>query len=212
MTKILLADDHPVIRAGLKIFIKKAIISSAIDEVWEAGAAYKKIEENEYALLILDATIAGKDSFELVHDTLALKPDAKILMFSVNNEELYAKKYLQLGAKGYLSKDASEVEIESAIYNVLNNKRYISASLLEYFTDSMLTNRPDNPFDLLSAREFEIVQHLIRGATIMELSNKLHIHTSTVGTLKTRILKKLKCKNLVDINAIARVHNITPTF
>jgi DNA-binding NarL/FixJ family response regulator len=212
MTKILLADDHPVIRSGLKIIIEKIITSSVIDEVWSAGAAYEKLNENEYSLVILDATIAGVDSYSLVKNTLLVKPGAKILMFSINNEDVYASKYLQLGAKGYLCKNASEIEIESAIHNVLNNKRYVSASLLESFAENILRHRATNPFENLSPREFEIVQHLIRGESVAEISKNLHLHTSTVGTHKARIFKKLKCKNIIEISASAKVNNVAHAF
>ena len=212
MTKILLADDHPVIRAGLKIFIEKVISPALIDEVWDTDMAYEKIKQNEYALVILDAAIAGIDSFTLVHDTLALKPNVKILMFSVNNQDIYAKKYLQLGAKGYISKDASEAEIENAIHNVLNNKRYISASLMETIANSALGHNTDNPFDKLSPREFEIARHLIRGEALSEISNKLNLHSSTVSTYKNRVYEKLNCRNIIDINSLAKLYKVIPAF
>lgn len=210
MTNVLLADDHPVIRAGLKIFIEKVITAPMIHEVCDADTAYEQIRNNEYALVILDATIAGIDSFTLVHDTLALKPDSKILMFSINNEDVYAKKYLQLGAKGYLSKDASETEIENAIVNVMNNKRYISASLMELIASNAIGKNPENPFHKLSPRELEIVKLLIRGASVTEISARLNLHSSTVGTYKARIFEKLNCRNVIDINSLARIYRVIP--
>ena len=210
MTNILLADDHPVIRTGLKIFINKVVNTSNIDEVWECAAAYRKISDNQYSLIILDATIAGEDAYTLVQKILLLKPAANILMFSVNNEEIYAKKYFQLGVKGYLSKDATEPEIELAIENVLNNKRYISASLVKVLTDDALGLTPHNPFDDLSQREFQIVGYLLRGASAAEIGNRLSIHSSTIGTHKARILEKLKCKNIVDINLLGQMFKIIP--
>ena len=208
MKKILIADDHPVIRYGLKIFIEKVANSFMIDEAWNSDLAFEKIKHNEYALIILDATIAGEDSFSLVSNTLALQPDAKILMFSVSDEEMYAKKYLQHGAKGYLSKDASEPEIVNAIRNVLNNKRYISASLMDVYTQDALGNKAYNPFHNLTTRELEITMHLLRGETVSEISHKLNIHTSTVGTHKAKIFEKLHCKNIIDINVLAKMYKV----
>lgn len=208
MTNVLLADDHPVIRSALTVYINKVVSPTHIDEAWETATAFEKIKQNNYSLIILDATIAGEDSFQLVGNTIAVKPNANILMFSVNNEEVYAKKYLQLGAKGYLSKDAPEEEIINAIKNVFNNKLYISASLMEAITDDASGHKKDNPFNDLSHREFEIAKHLINGESVSEISTKLNLHTSTVGTNKSRIFEKLNCKNVIDLNALAKKYKV----
>jgi DNA-binding NarL/FixJ family response regulator len=209
MIKILLADDHAIIRAGLKIFIENTIAHSVIDEADDGDCAFEKIKKNDYDLVILDVNMPGTDSFGLVNNILALKADSKILMFSMNAEEVYAKKYLQLGAKGYLSKASSEDEITKALNTVLDNKRYISASLSQSLTEDALGRKPENPFDSLSPREFEIVQHLVRGESLSEICDKLNLHASTVGTHKARIFEKLGCSNIIDISQLAKVHKVT---
>ena len=121
MIKILLADDHEIIRAGLKLFITGLVAHSAIDEAWDRDSTIAKIKEKEYQLIILDVNMPGTDAFELVGNIMSIKPDAKILMFSLNAEEIYEKRYLQLGAKGYVSKAASSIELGNAINAVLKN-------------------------------------------------------------------------------------------
>lgn len=211
MINILLADDHAIIRTGLKIFIENFVPHSLIDEAWDGDTAFKKIKEKDYQLIILDVNMPGTDSFGLVSNILAYKADANILMFSMNAEEIYAKKYLQLGVKGYLSKAAPEAEMKAAIDNVLNSKRYISPSLSHSLTEEALGNKSGNPFDNLSPREFEIVMHLIRGESLAEICQALNLQTSTVGTYKARIFEKLKCSNIIDINTLAKVYNIIPS-
>jgi two-component system invasion response regulator UvrY len=206
----ILADDHAIIRAGLKIFIEGYISQSVIDEAGDGDAAFKLIKEKDYQLIILDVNMPNTDSFGLVSNIIALKPDANILMFSMNSEEIYAKKYLQLGAKGYLSKASSQNEIKMALDNVINSKRYISPKLSLSFTEDALGNKPKNPFDTLSPREFEIVLHLVRGESLAEICNALSLQTSTVGTFKARIFEKLNCNNIIDMNALAKVYNIIP--
>lgn len=209
MTKILLADDHAIIRQGLKILIEKIVPHSEIDEAWDGESAFRKIKKNDYDVIILDVTMPDTDSFGLVVNIISFKPESKILMFSMNPEEIYAKKYLQLGAKGYLPKDSSEDEIKKAISLVIDNKKYISASLKEILIeDALAGNKSSNPFESLSKREFEIASHLIRGESVSEISNNLNLHTSTVGTYKARIFDKLGCNNLVDLNKMAKVYNI----
>lgn len=211
MVNILLADDHSIIRAGLKIFISGNISHSVIDEAWDGDSAFEKIKAKDYQLIVLDVNMPGTDSFGLVNNIIALKPDANILMFSMNAEEVYAKKYLQIGAKGYVSKGASNEEIKCALENVLNSKRYVSASLMTMFTEDALGKKTNNPFDSLSPREFEIVLHLIRGETLAQICNTLTLQSSTVGTHKARIFQKLNCNNIIDINALAKVYNVIPS-
>lgn len=208
MKNILLVDDHAIIRAGLKIYIETIIPFSIIEEASNGDVAFEKIKKKDYDLLILDVNMPGTDSFGLISNIMAVKPNSKILMISMNAEEIYAKKYLRLGAKGYIGKDAPEDEIKAAIDTVLNNKRYLSLSLSQALTEEALGNKSPNPFDSLSPQEFKIIQFLIRGESVSEISQKLNLHTSTIGTHKARIFKKLNCKNIVDLNELAKIYHV----
>lgn len=210
MKNILLADDHLIIRTGLKIFIQNYIAHSEIDEACDGNSAFEKIKEKDYHLIILDVNMPETDSFGLVSNIISIKPGSNILMFSMNAEEIYAKKYLQLGAKGFLSKASSETEIKIAVDNVINSKRYISPTLYQAFTEDILGKKSTNPFNDLSPREFEIVLHLIRGESSAEICQALNLQTSTVSTHKANIFQKLQCKNMIAINQLARNYNIIP--
>jgi two-component system invasion response regulator UvrY len=110
---------------------------------------------------------------------------------------------------GYLRKDAPIDEIKKAIDNVLNSKRYMSPELSEKLLIDLHSNHnPENPFDNLSSREFEIVQHLANGDSVSEISKKLNLHTSTIGAHKGRIFEKLQCDNIIDLARMAKVQNI----
>ena len=210
MAKLLLADDHFIIRTGLKLIIENFMPHSKIDEADDGDSSFEKIKKNNYDLLILDVNMPNTDSFVLVSNILALKPEMKILMFSMNDEEVYARRYLKMGVMGYIKKDEHVDEIKKAITTVLNNKKYISPGLSQILIEDLHSNNPENPFDSLSPREFEIVQHLIRGESVAEICQKLTLHSSTVGTHKARIFEKLKCSNIIDLNSLAKVHNIIP--
>jgi two-component system, NarL family, invasion response regulator UvrY len=212
MIKILLADDHSIVRSGLKTYIEKIIPHSAIEEASDGDAVFEKIRLGDYDLIILDINMPPDNSFDLVSNILTVKPRTRILMFSMSPEEIYAKKYLSLGALGYLNKDASAVEIEQAINLVLKNRRYLSPSLTQALTESALGKNPNNqnPFNLLSPRELEIVRHLMRGESVSEIGECLHLHTSTIGTHKARIFQKLHCKNIMELNELAILHNFIP--
>ncbi|MDB5199319.1 MAG: DNA-binding response regulator [Chitinophagaceae bacterium] len=210
MTRILLTDDHEILRAGLKLFIDDLVPYAVVDEAWDGDSALEKIMENEYQLIILDVNMPNTDSFALVNNIINIRPDAKILMFSMNAEEVYAKRYLQLGAKGYVSKTASATELGNAINVVLKNSRYISPALNEVFTEEVLGEKTNNPFDKLSSRELEIVQYLVSGNSVGAICNTVNLHSSTVGTYKARIFEKLGCKNVIEVNRLARIYNIIP--
>jgi len=209
MATILLADDHAVVREGLKTLIQNIIPHSVIEEAQDGASAFKKITRNNYALIILDINMPATDSFGLVSNILAAKPKSKILIFSMNSEQIFAKKFLNLGALGYLSKYASEDEFRLAIENVMSNKRYLSPSFRRALTESALGKNPNNqnPFDLLSPRELEIIRHLIKGESVSQIGSCLNLHTSTIGTHKEKIFAKLCCNNIVEMNSLAAMHN-----
>ena len=208
MINILLADDHVIIRAGLRIFISDYIAHSVIDEVGDGDSALKKIKGNNYQLIVLDVNMPNTNSFGLVSNIIACKPQSNILMFSMNAEDIYAKKYLLLGAKGFLSKASPESEIKKALDMVVSGNRYISPELNQVFTEELLGKKTDNPFEKLSPREFEIMLHLLKGESLAEICGALHLQTSTVGTHKARLFQKLLCTNVVDLLALAKVYNV----
>jgi two-component system invasion response regulator UvrY len=125
MPNILLIDDHLVIISGLKIVIQNFLANCKIDVANDGDSSFEKIKKNEYDLIIMDISLPNTDSYKLVHNILAVKPGAKILMFSMNPEELFAKRYIKMGAIGYLNKDASLDEIRNAVESGLQGKRYI---------------------------------------------------------------------------------------
>ncbi len=209
--RFLLVDDHTIIRTGLKMLIKDFIPHIFMEDAYDGDSAFEKIKVSDYDLVILDVNMPNTDSLGLVSNILALRPGIKILMFSMNAEDNYAKRYLKMGAMGYVKKDEPEHELKKAISTVLNDKRYISETLSYKLEEEALGKKTAaNPFDNLSPREFEIIQHIVKGESVGAISAKLKLHTSTVGTHKARIFEKLNCKNIIDINALAKTHNVLP--
>ncbi len=209
MPDILLVDDHSIVRTGLKLLIHDFLAHSNIDEAYDGDSALNKIKQKDYDLVVMDVNMPNTDSFGTLQTILTLNPSTRIVMFSMNAEEVYAKRYLKLGAMGYLRKDAPNDEIEKALTTVLNNKTYVSPELTQKLLSELNSKREsENPFDKLSSREFEIVQHLALGESVAEISKKLNVHTSTVGTHKARIFEKLHCHNIIDLTNLAKAHNV----
>jgi len=212
MKTILHADDHPMIRAGIKIILESHKFHHiTVDEACDGDSAFDKVKKNQYDLVILDVSMPGTDCFGLINNILVQKPETKILIFSIHSEDIYAKKFFQMGVMGYLSKDAPIDEIQNAVTQIIfNNKKYMSPGVTQMLTEQALGKKGANPFDTLSPREFEIVQYLAMGESMASISQILNLHPSTVGTFKTRIFEKLNCNNIIALNELARLNRILP--
>jgi two-component system, NarL family, invasion response regulator UvrY len=208
MKSILHADDHPMMRTGLRKIIEGFLTDVSFDEAFDGNSTFEKVKKKDYDLVILDVSMPGTDSFGLVSNILALKPGTKILMFSLHVEEVFAKKYFQSGAMGYINKDASIDEIEQAVNKVFNNERYISPLLTQLLTDEAIGKVSPNPFDKLSVREFEFVQHLLDGESMAGISKILNLHPSTISSFKSKIFKKLNCESLNALFKLAKEYKI----
>ena len=212
MKKFLIVDDHFIVRTGVKLILKEDFINATIDECNDGSSAWKKIEKGNYDLVIMDIHMPETDSINLLKNIFSLHPELKILIFTMSNEEIYAKKYLQLGVKGFINKDTGSTEIRTAISMVLNNKRYLSPNLQNILTREAIEGKTNNPFDSLSTRELEVVTHLVAGKNISEIAHMLSVHTSTVGTHKARILQKLSVNNIVELIEVIKTFNIAQQY
>jgi two-component system invasion response regulator UvrY len=206
MHQILIVDDHSVVRTGLGVMITNQLQTKA-DVAPDGKTAIKKIKEKNYDLVILDINIPDTDCGNLLSTVLSLRPDIKVLIFSMNNESLFALHYLKMGAMGFLSKNALDEEIINALQQVLKGKKYMSPELIDLLGDNISGIKNVNPFHSLSERELRVTHHLLNGNNILEISQIMNLHTSTVGTYRTRIFEKLGIKNLVDLTELARVYH-----
>ena len=208
MKKILIVDDHFIVRSGVKLILKEDFINATIDECSDGSGAWKKIEKENYDLVIMDIHMPETDSIDLLKNIFILHPQLRILIFTMCDEEIYAKKYLQIGVKGFINKDSDSTEIRTAISMVLNNKRYLSPNLQNILAREAIEGKTNNPFDSLSTRELEVMTHLVAGKNISEIAHILSVHTSTVGTHKARILQKLGVSNIVELVEVVRTFNM----
>ena len=204
MIKILLADDHAIIRAALKTIIENNIAGCVVEETLDADSVLEKIQENEYDLLILDLNMPGLNSIELIGRIDSIKAGSQILIFSMNPTVPFEKIYLKLGVKGYLTKTSSPDEIIKAIHMVVAGNTYRSPTKE---TDA-ITRGFTNPFDSLSPREFEIMRYLLHGERLKEIYRQSRLAASTISTYKARIHNKLGTKNIMELIALAKAYNI----
>lgn len=209
MKKFLLVDDHVVVRSGIKGLLSEIYKPCEVFEAQDTDSATERLKEGKYDLIMMDIQMPNSDSLGLMEYIHIKYPEARVLIFSMSAENIYAKRFLKAGARGFLSKDSSLDEIKKAINLVLNNRRYVSDTLAELLADGSFNNSPENPFDKLSHREFEIGSLLLAGSTVCEISKSLNLQTSTVGTHKARIFEKLGVTNLLELKELANSYHLS---
>lgn len=197
--KILIVDDHLVVRNGVAMVLEKQIEGVAISNAENFFDAVALVKEVSFDLIILDINIPGGKSTEMISDLRAIQPSVKILVFSAYEEEQYALKYISSGANGYLNKLCSEEKMMFAIRSIFESSTYVSSELVNKLVERRVKKEQTNPLEVLSKRELQIAELLIKGNGNLEISNKLDIHMSTVSTYKARVFEKLKINNLVEL-------------
>ena len=207
MKKFLLVDGHAIIRWAVKKLLLSTYNPALIEEAHDGKSALEKLERHSYDLVILEIQIPHTDTFELMEYIRIKYPSLKVLIFSMSAENIYAKRFLKGGANGFVGKDAPLDEIKKAIAVVLNNHKYISESMIDLLAVGN-SDRDNNLFNTLSAREFEIATHLLNGETISKIAVNLKLRVSTVGTHKSRIFDKLKVTNLLEMKELADIYNV----
>ncbi|HEX2629028.1 MAG TPA: response regulator transcription factor [Chitinophagaceae bacterium] len=211
MISVLIAEDHTMVRYGTNMVLKELFPAVKISQAVNFEQVIRLVDTQTFDLLILDINIPGGDNFQMIDVIRLRQPEIKILIFSAYDEQLFAIRYLQAGAKGYLMKQAPESEMKEAIRTVVKNDIYISPEIkhrLLFHAVEKKQTVDSNPLHSLSDRETEVMQQLIKGATMAAIARSLGLQLSTVSTYKTRIFEKLEVNNLVElVNKIHLYHN-----
>lgn len=203
--KILLVDDHSVVRHGVEVLLKKAFEGVIITHAEGFESLFSKLNQKQ-DILFLDIDIPGGNSTTMVEKIRVQYPDLLIMMFSAYDESRYALRYIHAGANGFLNKYSKDEEIIKAVKTLLETRKYISDIVKEKILENALSNNPVNLLEKLSDREMEVAELLVNGEANLEISNKLNIQMSTVSTFKTRIFEKLGINNIVKLVEILKVY------
>ena len=206
--KILIADDHPVVREGLKQIIKKLKIFSVLDEADNGNEALNKIELNKYDLIIMDISMPGKSGLDILKTLKDKNEKQTILMLSIHPQEQYAIRALKMGACGYVCKSSVYEELAVAIKRILGGEKYISPSLTERIVFDIKENDKGLLHEKLSEREFQILFMLANGKSVNEIAADLFISNKTVSTYRTRLLQKMGMKKNAELTLYALHHNL----
>jgi DNA-binding NarL/FixJ family response regulator len=203
MTRVLIADDHVLVRAGLRQFLQDSGRFTAIGEAATGAQTLDMLREGDYDLLILDINMPDRGGLDILRHVRAGHPGIRVLVLSGYPERQYAVNVLKAGASGYLSKESAPEELLKALGLVLAGKRYVSAGLAEQLV-SELDSDHDRPLHAgLSEREFQIFCKIAAGQSVSEIAGELSLSVKTVSTYRTRVLEKMCFKSNADITSYA---------
>jgi len=205
---VLLADDHAIIRNGLKNLINETDDLRVAGEAADGNSLLARVRERDWGILVLDLSMPGYSGIELLRMVAAESPKLPILIFSMHQEEQYAVRAIRSGASGYLTKDCDSDLLIPALRKIAAGGLFVSQKTAELLAAE--NARPDNrlPHTLLSNREYEVFAKIIEGKSMTDIANELHLSIKTVSTHKTHIFNKLNVSSQVDLVRYAIQHHL----
>ncbi|HRQ46137.1 MAG TPA: response regulator transcription factor [Rhodocyclaceae bacterium] len=209
MKRILIADDHAIIRDGLKMILADADDLVVAGEASDGHEVLAKVREQEWDILLLDISMPGKNGLDLIKQIKIERPRMPILIFTMHQEGQYALRALRAGASGYVTKENDSEHLVTVIRKVVNGGIYLSPSMAEQLARELIPGAIDGePHNRLSDREYQIFQMLIAGKGITEIANDLSVSVKTVSTHKTRIMSKMHLASLSELIRYAIDHDL----
>jgi two-component system invasion response regulator UvrY len=208
MLRILIADDHDIVRQGLEKILRAEYADALITTVADGAELIKQVKEAEWDLVISDLSMPSAGGLEALARIREHRPDLPVLILTMYPEEQYALRALKAGAAGYLTKNMDSVELIAATRHVLQGRRYITPSVAEQLMDNANSASTDLPHQKLSSREFEVFRLLAGGTPLIEISRSLSLTPTTVSTYRSRILQKLKLTTNADLTRYAIRHQL----
>lgn len=203
MQRILIADDHAVVRKGLRQILLEEFLSAEIVEVADADELFTRVLKESWDVVISDISMPGRSGLEVLQQIRQSFPKLPVLILSVHPEDQYAIRVLKAGASGYLNKDSAQEELVKAVHRVLLGKKYITPSLAEKIAGSLDQDAEKASHEYLSDREFEVFKLLAAGRSVSEIGEKLSLSATTISTYRARIMTKMNLKTNADLTLYA---------
>lgn len=212
MIHLVIADDHTIMREGLKRILGGAEDIEVVGEAVDGFEVLAHVRKGGFDMLILDLSMPGRSGVELIRQIKDEAPKLPILVLTMHEEEQYAIRAIRAGARGYLTKESAGTELLTAIRKVAAGRPYISNEVAEQLALDAMPSGEDHPHKKLSDREFEVFSMLVNGKSISDIAESLHLSAKTISTHKTRILFKMSMNSLAELVQYAVAHRLCKPF
>lgn len=204
MIKILIADDHPIVRQGLRQILSEELDMGVFGEAQNSQEALELVRKKDWDIVILDITMPGRGGLDVLKEVKRERPNLPVLILSMHPEDQYAVRALKAGAAGYITKESVPEELVKAIREVLGGGKYISPSLAGKLVFSLgTTDLSKLPHEILSNREYQVMCMIASGRTLKEIAKELSLSVKTISTYRTRILRKTRMKTNAELTRYA---------
>jgi len=208
MIKVLIVDDHPVVRKGLREIVNEAFHVAVADEVSDGQEVLERVSKNNYDVVLLDISMPGRSGLDVLKELKGQKPKLPVLVLSIHPEEQYAVRVLKAGASGYLTKESAQDELISAIQKISTGRKYITPSLAERLALDLELDAEKPPHESLSDREYQVMCMIASGKTVKEIAEELFLSVKTVSTYRARLLDKMRMKSSAELTYYAIKHQL----
>lgn len=199
MIRILIADDHAMVRQGLAQILEKSGVMQVVAECANGTDVLNWLNQHECDVALLDIAMPGMNGIDLLKQLRDRKLKLPVLIISAYPEDQYAVRLIKAGAAGYLNKECAPEEVVDAVRAIASGKKYISKAVVEMFTNEICTPHAKLPHETLSSRELQIFLQLASAKTVAEIAEALHLSSKTVSTYRSRILEKMHLRNNAEL-------------
>lgn len=206
--RILLADDHAVVRRGLRQILADEFKKSEFGEARNATEALELVWKEHWDIVVLDITMPGRSGLEVLREIKRSKPRLPVLVLSMHPENQFAVRVLKRGASGYMTKESAPDELVGAIRKIMAGGRYVSTSLAEKLATYLSSDNQKQPQEMLSDREFQVLRLIASGKMVGEIAKELSLSVKTISTYRARILEKMGLKNNAELMHYAMQHEL----
>jgi DNA-binding NarL/FixJ family response regulator len=208
MIRVVIADDHTIVREGLKQLLLAAGAIQVVGEARDGHEVLKVVRDTDFDVLLLDMSMPGKSGMELIKQVKSEKPRLRILVLSMHQEHQYAVRAIKAGASGYLTKDSASTQLVSAIQKVAAGGAFISAEVAEQLALAAMPQAEGLPHTALSDREYQVFRMLVSGQAVSEIASELNLSAKTVSTHKARLMEKMGIDNEAELVRYAIRHRL----
>jgi two-component system, NarL family, invasion response regulator UvrY len=211
MTRILLVDDHPVVRHGIKQVLTGAFHPALVGEASSAEEGATELKKSPWDVIVLDLALPGMSGLDWLRELRRERPSVPVLILSMYQPVQFARRAIHAGASGYLTKDSHPTEIVKAVAEVIAGRRYLNPEVIEEIAGDLETDRRDRgsrPHDSLSDREYQVMRMIASGLTVSQIAVKLSLSVKTISTFRARVLKKMEMKTTAELMYYAIQHGL----